>query len=172
MEASGIDLRVFKRAKTKEKSGRFFPHVVEPSFGSDRLVYTTLEYAHKTKEGRTLLSLPRDVAPIQLSIFPLVSKEGLPEKAKQLHQKLINEGFMVEYDESGSIGRRYARADEVGIPLGITIDYQTLEDDTVTLRDRDTWRQVRNKIEKLSELLHVYFDYKIEFKDLGHPIEK
>ena len=89
-----------------------------------------------------------------------------------MHQKLINEGFMVEYDESGSIGRRYARADEVGIPLGITIDYQTLEDDTVTLRDRDTWRQVRNKIEKLSELLHVYFDYKIEFKDLGHPIEK
>ncbi|MCK4952521.1 glycine--tRNA ligase [Candidatus Bathyarchaeota archaeon] len=172
MEASGIDLRVFKRAKTKEKSGRFFPHVVEPSFGSDRLVYATLEYAHKTKEGRTLLSLPRDVAPIQLNIFPLVSKEGLPEKAKQLHQKLINEGFMVEYDESGSIGRRYARADEVGIPLGITIDYQTLEDDTVTLRDRDTWRQVRNKIEKLSELLHVYFDYKIEFKDLGHPIEK
>ena len=94
----------------------------------------------------------------------MVSKEGLPEKAKQLHQKLINEGFMVEYDESGSIGRRYARADEVGIPLGITIDYQTLEDNTVTLRDRDTWRQVRNKIERLPELLHAYFRHKINLK--------
>jgi len=157
--------------KVKEKGKRFIPHVVEPSFGSDRLFYVTLEYAYKTKKGRPLLSLPRDLAPMEVGVFPLVSKEGLPEKARQVYQLLINSGFTVEYDESGSIGRRYARADEVGIPLGVTVDYETLEDDTVTIRDRDTWTQVRNKITKLPELFHAYFSYKKEFKELGQPIE-
>ena len=85
---------------------------------------------------------------------------------------LIREGFTVEWDESGSIGRRYARADEVGTPLGVTIDYQTLEDDTVTIRDRDTWRQVRSKIEELPGLLHVYFRRKIDFENLGQLIKR
>jgi len=76
----------------------------------------------------------------------------------------------VEYDETGSIGRRYARADEIGVPLGITVDYQTLDDNTVTIRDRDSWRQVRSKIENLPECLHRYFRYKIEFEDLGEPV--
>jgi len=109
---------------------------------------------------------------MQVGVFPLVSKDGLPERAKQVYQILINEGFTVEWDESGSIGRRYARADEVGAPLGVTIDYQTLEDDTVTLRDRDTWRQVRSKIEELPELLHAYFRHKIGFEDLGQLIKR
>ncbi|MDH5438167.1 MAG: glycine--tRNA ligase [Candidatus Bathyarchaeota archaeon] len=155
----------------KEKGKRFIPHVVEPSFGSDRLFYVTLEYAYKRKEGRTLLSLPRDLAPVGASVFPLVSKDGLPEKARQVYRLLIDSGFTVEYDESGSIGRRYARADEVGTPLGVTVDYQTLKDDTVTVRDRDTWRQVRNKIDELPELLNAYFRLKIEFKELGQPVE-
>ncbi|MEM0313390.1 MAG: His/Gly/Thr/Pro-type tRNA ligase C-terminal domain-containing protein, partial [Candidatus Bathyarchaeia archaeon] len=103
-------------------------------------------------------------------VYPLVSKDGLPEKAQQLKQMLINEGFTVEYDEAGSIGRRYARADETGIPLGITIDYETLKDDTVTLRDRDTWKQVRNRIDALPDLLHKYFRMKINFSDLGKPV--
>jgi glycyl-tRNA synthetase len=77
----------------------------------------------------------------------------------------------VEYDESGSIGRRYARADEIGVPLGITIDYQTLEDGTVTIRDRDSWKQVRNKVQMLPELLHKYFRYKLEFEELGEPVK-
>lgn len=157
--------------KVKEKGRRFIPHVIEPSFGSDRLFYVTIEYAYRTKKGRTLLSLPRDLAPIHVVVFPLVSKDGLPEKAKQVYQMLINEGFMAEYDESGSIGRRYARADEVGTPLGVTIDYQTLEDDTITIRDRDTWRQVRNGIEKLPHLLHAYFSYEIGFEDMGRLIK-
>jgi glycyl-tRNA synthetase len=101
-----------------------------------------------------------------------VSRDGLPERAKQVYQMLISEGFTVEWDESGSIGRRYARADEVGIPLGVTIDYQTLEDETVTIRDRDTWRQVRSKIEELSDLLHAYFRRKINFEDLGQLIKR
>jgi glycyl-tRNA synthetase len=157
--------------KVEEEGRHFIPHVVEPSFGSDRLVYITLEYAFQTKEDRTLLSLPRDLAPIEIGVFPLVSKDGLPERAREVYERLIDEGFLVEYDESGSIGRRYARADEVGTPLGITVDYKTLEDDTVTIRNRDMWKQVRTKIAKLPELLHAYFRYKVNFEDLGEPVE-
>ena len=160
-----------KHKKVKEKGRHFIPHVIEPSFGSDRLVYATIEHAYKTKNGRTLLTFPRDIAPIQVGVFPLVSKDGLPQKAKQVLQMLIAEGFSAEYDEPGSIGRRYARADEVGTPIGITVDYQTLKDNTVTLRDRDNWKQVRNKIEKLPELLHAYFRYKVEFEELGKLVK-
>lgn len=157
------------REKVEEKGRRFIPHVVEPSFGVDRLVYAVLEYAYQAKEGRTLLKLPREVVPIQISVFPLMSKDGMPEKAEEVYQRLLDEGFRAEYDESGSIGRRYARAGEVGTPLGITIDYQTLKDNTVTLRDRDTWTQVRSKIEDLPSLLRAYFSYKLDFKKLGKP---
>ena len=170
IQYSGVDMRVFKEAE--EGGRRFIPHVVEPSFGSDRLVYIALEYAYKTKKKRTLLSLSRELAPIQIGVFPLVSKDGLPEKAREVSQLLTREGFTVEWDESGSIGRRYARADEVGTPLGVTIDYQTLENDTVTIRDRDTWRQVRTQIEELSELLQDYFREKIDFEKMGKPIKR
>jgi len=157
--------------KIEEKGRRFIPHVVEPSFGSDRLTYIALEYAYRKREDRALLSFPKEIAPIQVGVFPLVNKDGLPEKAKQVYDALLNEGFTVEYDDSGSIGRRYARADEVGTPLGLTIDYQTLEDDTVTLRDRDTWEQVRTEIAKLPMLLHSYFRAKISFRDLGKLVK-
>ena len=78
---------------------------------------------------------------------------------------------MVELDETGSIGRRYARADEAGVQLGLTIDYETLENDTVTIRDRDSWLQVRTAIKDLPQLLHSYFEEKINFKDLGKLLE-
>ena len=170
MKASGVDLTAFKESENGGR--RFIPHVIEPSFGLDRLAYVALEYAYTKRKKRTLLSLSRELAPIQASVFPLVSKDGLPEKAKEVYQMLIKEGFTVEWDASGSIGRRYARADEAGTPLGVTIDYQTLEDGTVTLRDRDTWRQVRSEINNLSELLHAYFRHKIDFEGLGQLIER
>jgi len=157
--------------KVEEKGRRFIPHVVEPSFGSDRLTYIALEYAYRKQEDRVLLSFPKEIAPIQVGVFPLVNKDGLPEKAKQVYDALLSEGFPVEYDESGSIGRRYARADEVGTPLGLTVDYQTLEDNTVTLRDRDTWEQVRTEITKLPMLLHAYFRGKIGFRGLGELVK-
>lgn len=160
------------KCKVEERGRRFIPHVVEPSFGSDRLVYVTLEYAYRVKDDRVMLSFPRDIAPIQIGVYPLVSRDGLPEKALQVYRMLVDEGFTVEYDEAGSIGRRYARADEAGIPLGITIDYETLKDDTVTIRDRDTWRQVRNRIDILPELLHKYFHKKIDFEDLGTLVKE
>jgi len=159
------------RRKVKEQGKRFFPHVVEPSFGSDRLVYVALEYAYRIKDDRAILSFPRDIAPMQVGVYPLVSKDGLPEKALQVYRMLLNEGFMVEYDEAGSIGRRYARADEIGIPLGITVDYKTLKDNTVTIRDRDSWKQVRTRVIDLPELLHKYFRWKANFEDLGKPFE-
>src|SRR4030043_2096774 len=108
--------------KTVERGRHFIPHVIEPSFGIDRLFHVALEYAYQTKDDRTLLGFPPDIAPIQLGVYPLVSKDGLPEKASELQRMLANEGFVAEYDEAGSIGRRYARADEIGIPLGITVD--------------------------------------------------
>jgi glycyl-tRNA synthetase len=159
-----------KHEKTLERGRRFIPYDIEPTFGSDRLFYVAFEYAYRVKDDRTLLSFPRDIAPVQVGIYPLVSKDGLSEKALELHKMLLNEGFVAEYDEAGSIGRRYARADEVGVPLGITVDYDTLNDDTVTIRDRDTWRQVRSRIGELPELLCKYFRWKIGFEELGTPI--
>ena len=154
----------------RKKGRHFIPHVIEPSFGSDRLAYAALEYAYSIKDNRVVLKLPRDIAPIQVAVLPLVSKDGLPEKAREIYRLLLDEGFMVEYDSSGYIGRRYARFDEIGVPLCITIDYQTLKDDTVTIRDRDTWRQVRTETKKLPQLLNDYFRFKINFEDLGSQI--
>ncbi len=154
--------------KTIVRGKRFVPHVVEPSFGCDRLFYIALEYAYGVKDERVVMSFPRSIAPIQIGIYPLMGKDGLDVKAKEIQKILACEGFMTEYDETGSIGRRYARADEAGIQLGITIDYDTLQkDDTVTIRDRDSWQQVRTKIADLPKLLHQYFECKINFKDLG-----
>jgi glycyl-tRNA synthetase len=155
------------RQKIVERGKRFIPHVVEPSFGCDRLFYVALEYAYQVKDDRVLMSFPRSIAPTQVGVYPLVSKDGLLEKAQEVHRSLVNEGFTAEFDETGSIGRRYARADEAGVPLGITIDYDTLDDGTVTIRDRDSWQQVRSPIADLPELLHKYFQGKVNFEDIG-----
>ena len=159
------------RRKTIVRGTRFVPHVVEPSFGSDRLFYVTLEYAYGLKDDRVILSFPRSIAPIQVGIYPLMGKDGLDTKAKEVQKLLTCEGFMTDFDETGSIGRRYARADEAGVQLGITIDYDTFNDETVTIRDRDSWQQVRAKITDLPRLLHQYFEGKIGFTELGKLIE-
>jgi glycyl-tRNA synthetase len=158
------------KQKTTVRGKRFVPHVVEPSFGCDRLFYVSLEYAYGIKDDRVVLSFPRGIVPVQVGVYPLMSKDGLDTAAKKVQKMLVCEGFMTEYDETGSIGRRYARADEAGIQLGITIDYDTLEDDTITIRDRDSWQQVRTKISDLPKLLHQYFEYKVNFQDLGSII--
>ena len=170
MKASGVDLTAFK--ETEDGGRRFVPHVIEPSFGLDRLVYVVLEYAYSKRDKRAVLSLSRELAPMQVSVFPLMNKDGLLEKADEVYHMLADEGFTVDWDSSGSIGRRYARADEAGTPLGITVDYQTLEDGTVTLRDRDSWTQVRCKIGNLSEKLHAYFCSKTDFAGLGQSVER
>ena len=159
------------KQKTTVRGTRFIPHVVEPSFGSDRLFYVALEYAYGVKDDRVVMSFPRSIAPIQVGVYPLMSKDGLDCKAVEVQKLLANEGFMVEYDETGSIGRRYARADEAGVQLGITIDYDTLNDDTVTIRDRDSWQQVRVAIKDLPKQLHKYFEDKLNFEQLGNIIK-
>jgi glycyl-tRNA synthetase len=157
--------------KTTVRGKRFIPHVVEPSFGCDRLFYVALEYAYRQKDDRVVLSFPRSIAPIQVAIYPLMGKDGMDTKAKEVQKQLACEGFMTDYDETGSIGRRYARADEAGVQLGITIDYDTLENGTVTIRDRDSWQQVRTPITDLPKLLHKYFECKANFTDLGTLIK-
>lgn len=158
---------IFKEEEVKETGRRFIPHVAEPSFGAERLVYVTLEYAYSEREGRVVLKLPKDLAPIEIVVLPLVSRDGLPEVAKRVYEELVHRGFRVEYDESGSIGRRYARVDEIGVPLAVTVDHQTLEDNSVTVRDRDTWSQVRVKVEELPAKLRAYLDGELSFKELG-----
>jgi len=114
-----------------------------------------LEYAYtKTSDGRVVLKLKPSIAPYQVAVFPLVAGKK-PEHArivsiaKQIYRELVKRKINAYYDEEGSIGRRYVRADEIGIPYAITIDYQTLEDGTVTVRDRDTREQVRVHISEL-----------------------
>ncbi|MEM1514153.1 MAG: glycine--tRNA ligase [Candidatus Thermoplasmatota archaeon] len=131
---------------------KFLPHVIEPSYGIDRIFYFIIEhnYIEKEKEGEkyVILSLPPNIAPIKAGVFPLVAKDGLPEIAKEIERDLRRNKIMCFYDESGSIGRRYARMDEIGTPFCITVDYQTKDDDTITIRFRDTSEQIRIKKEE------------------------
>jgi glycyl-tRNA synthetase len=159
-----------QRKKTVERGRHFIPNVVEPSFGSDRLLYAALEYAYQVKEDRAIMSFPRDIAPVQVGVYPLMSKDGLVEKTMDIHRMLLDAELRAEYDESGSIGRRYARADEIGVQLGITVDYDTLENNTVTIRDRDSWKQVRARVDDLPKLLNEYFRNKISFDKLGTSV--
>lgn len=135
---------------------KFIPHVVELSFGVDRNVFALLDLDFKEDKKRTYFSLPSKIAPYIAGVYPLVSKDKLDEKAREVFKTL--KGFEIWYDESGSIGRRYARADEIGIPFGITIDYDTIKDDTVTIRERDTTKQKRIKIIEICDELykHLY----------------
>lgn len=134
---------------------KFVPHVIEPSYGIDRIFYFVLEHNYKEveKENETyvLITLPPSLAPIKAGVFPLVNKDGLPDSAREIERELRDGGIMAIYDESGSIGRRYARMDEIGTPFCITVDYQTKDDDTVTVRFRDTTEQVRIERGKITE---------------------
>jgi glycyl-tRNA synthetase len=132
---------------------KFFPHVIEPSFGAERLLYVVLDRAYSEEGERVVLKIPPRLAPITAGIYPLVEEEDLVRIAKKIYRDLVEAGFYVIYDESGSIGRRYARADEIGIPYGITVDKQTIEDNTVTIRFRDTREQIRVRIEDLVDWL-------------------
>ncbi|MEM1910396.1 MAG: glycine--tRNA ligase, partial [Sulfolobales archaeon] len=145
--------------ETEKVAGtRIIPHVAEPSFGAERLVLLVLDKAYTEEEGRIVLKIPRKIAPVKVAVFPLLEREELVRVARRIYAELMSLGLTVIYDESGSIGRRYARADEIGVPYAITVDFQTLSDDTVTIRERDTRRQIRvsikNVYSELSRMLH------------------
>lgn len=133
-----------------ENDKHILPNMYEPSFGIDRMILHLLLHSYKSDDKRVWLSLPKALAPFSAAVFPLVNKDGIDRKAEEIYESLKND-YDIFYDDSGSIGRRYARADEIGIPFCITIDHQTLEDDTVTVRDRDTTKQERAKIAELKK---------------------
>ncbi|MBI4210369.1 MAG: glycine--tRNA ligase [Candidatus Diapherotrites archaeon] len=136
------------------------PHVIEIAFGVDRPFFALLDLVYDERqedEQRTLLRIPARLAPVQAGVFPLVKKDGLAEKAMQIHKELQKKLLCV-YDEGGSIGRRYSRQDAVGTPYCITIDYDTMKDGTVTLRERDTMKQERVKAADLEKILGAKAD--------------
>lgn len=150
---SGKGLGVSDETHKKE-----VPHVLEIAFGPDRMLFSILDLTYNPKEeaeGKTTLRLPPSLAPIQVQIFPLVKKDGLPERARAIFEELVGE-FTCAYDESGSVGRRYLRAAQQGTPYCVTVDGQTLEDGTVTLRDRDTEKQIRVKAAELASELRQH----------------
>ena len=135
---------------------KVLPHVLELSFGVDRNIYSLLELAYTEEKERTVLKFPRLVSPFDAGIFPLVKKEGLPEKAREIQRMLEEAGFNIFFDQSASIGRRYRRIDEIGVAAGITVDFDSLKKNDVTLRDRDSMKQVRVKISDLPEILKKF----------------
>ena len=151
-EYSGKDLTFFDE-QTRE---RYLPYIIETSAGLNRTMLTVLLDAYEEeqleKETRTVLHIAPHIAPMQVGIFPLVKKAGLPEIARQIEDDL-RPYYRVFYDEKGAIGRRYRRQDEVGTPFCITVDFDSKEDDTVTLRERDSLAQDRYKISELKDVL-------------------
>ena len=157
MEHSKQDLS-YQDPETNEK---YIPYVIEPSLGADRVVLAFLCNSYEEEEiaegdTRTVLHLHPALAPYKLAVLPLSKK--LSEKANEVYEKLSKK-FMCDYDEAGSIGKRYRREDEIGTPYCITIDFDTLEDESVTIRDRDTMEQVRIKIDEIEE----WISKRIEF---------
>ncbi|MGB2304980.1 MAG: glycine--tRNA ligase [Flavobacteriaceae bacterium] len=159
-EFSGKKLQYFDY----ERNENYVPYVVETSVGLDRMFLAVFSWALREEaledgSSRTVLKLPAILAPTKIAILPLVKKDGLPELGKKLMDDL-KWNHEVSYDEKDAVGRRYRRQDALGTPYCITIDHQTLEDQTVTIRDRDTMKQERISIEALAGFLNEKFDFK------------
>jgi len=155
-EYSGKKLEYFDQPNNR----RFVPFVIETSVGADRVTLATLVNAYREEEvageseGRVVLGLHPSIAPLKAGVFPLVKKDGMPEYAQKLAAEL-RRSFPVFYDDSGAIGRRYRRQDEVGTPFCLTVDGQTAEDGTVTVRDRDSLQQERVAADRVREYIEA-----------------
>ena len=157
MEASKEDLTYLD----PETNERYVPYCVEPAVGVDRIFLAMLCNAYEEQEiadgdTRTVLHLHPALAPYKVAVLPLSKK--LSEKADEVYTKLSKK-FMCDYDEAGSIGKRYRREDEIGTPYCVTIDFDTLEDESVTIRDRDIMEQVRVKIDELTSWLEEKMEF-------------
>ena len=147
-----------------ELNKSYTPYVIETSIGVDRMFLSVLagSYCEEALEGgesRVVLKIPAFLSPVKLAILPLVKKDGLPEIARKIMDELKFE-FGCQYDEKDSIGKRYRRQDAIGTPYCLTVDHQSAEDGTVTVRERDTMHQERISIEKISELVGNKIGYK------------
>jgi len=152
--SSGVALEYFE----EESGEKFSPHVIEPTFGVDRTILAVLSSAYTEDElggeKRSYLKLSKTVAPVKAAIFPLLkNKPELVSKAREVYMMLKKDFPQIVFDDNGNIGKRYRRQDEIGTPACITIDFDTLEDDTVTVRDRDTGEQKRVSIKDLKEAI-------------------
>ncbi|MHB8605389.1 MAG: glycine--tRNA ligase [Thermoplasmatota archaeon] len=158
-----------ERATERSDGESFTPHVVEPSYGVDRIVYAILEASYTEKEWATL-ALPAEVSPVKVGVFPLFAKDGLDDAAREIDATLRAAGILTQYDDSGSIGKRYARQDEIGTPLCLTVDYDTNATHTVTLRGRDSGAQVRVHRDALVESIRRVLSHEAELADVGEPV--
>lgn len=155
-KVSGIDLKYLD----EETGQKYLPFVIEPSLGVERAMLAFLVDAYDESDGsdgrekgEVTLRLNPKLAPIKVAVFPLIKKEKLPEIAKNITAELREADVATYYDESGSVGRRYRRQDEIGTPFCITVDFDSIKDDTVTLRDRDSMKQERIKIDEIGMLI-------------------
>lgn len=150
---SGEDLKYQDQVQNK----KYVPFVVEPALGVNRLFLAVVTDAYQEEklpdgEIRTVLRFSPKIAPVKVAVFPLMKKDGLPEKSREIFADLSKLGN-IEYDDSGAIGKRYRRQDEIGTPFCITVDYDTLKDDTVTVRERDSMAQERIPVTRLRNWL-------------------
>ncbi len=180
------ELVEFAEETVKVSGETVVPHVIEPSFGIDRILYCTMEHAfneemvtvQEGKEGkepeeesRIVFKLKSEVAPVQVAVLPLMTKSELITPAKDIVSLIRDRGLLVSYDDSGTIGRRYRRNDEIGTPYSITIDYESLDDKSVTIRDRDSMNQVRAPIEGIENVIYSLVYEGKEFKTAGTPVQ-
>lgn len=150
------DLLIIEESEEEINGEKIIPHVIEPSFGIDRIVYSVL--LHSFKEGeKDYFKFANEIAPVQIGVYPLINKENLTEISQQITDSLREKGYTVENSTSGTIGRRYAKADEIGIPFAITVDFDSLEDNKVTIRNRDSEEQSRIPIDEIDSYLKNHF---------------
>ncbi len=165
---SGVKLEVTIDENGKTK--KFIPHVLELSFGVDRNIWALLDIFYREEKERTLFAFPSNLSPIDAAIFPLVNRDKLPEFAEIVFMDLFRNSLTVFYDYSGSIGRMYRRQDEAGTKFCLTVDYDSLKNNDITVRDRDTMKQVRVKIKDLKQVLNNLLKEDKELKDFGKYI--
>ncbi|KKG17286.1 glycyl-tRNA synthetease [Methanosarcina sp. 2.H.T.1A.6] len=198
------DVVDFAEETVKVSGENVIPHVIEPSYGIDRIFYGVMEHAFDEEnvaqkaaesglkgageaeetenepeaakgegegeeEARLVMHFSSAVAPVQVAVLPLLTRKELADPAKEIIAKLREKSLLVNYDDSGTIGRRYRRNDEIGTPYSVTVDYDTLEDGTVTIRDRDAMRQVRAPIDGIENVLYELIYRGRDFESAGKP---
>lgn len=167
-------LVTFETVEEEIRGEEVVPHVIEPSFGIDRIIYTVLDHSFYQDdvdgEMRSVLRFSPAVAPIEVAVLPLMDRKELADPAMAIVQELRSSGMRVDYDASGSIGRRYRRNDEIGTPFDITVDYEIREHGTVTIRDRDSMKQIKVARGKITERVSDLLAGKIKFEDAGEPV--
>ena len=165
----GSDVKLEVTIDEEGKIKKFIPHVLELSFGVDRNIWALLDIFYSKEKERTTFTFPSNITPLDVAVFPLVNKDKLPEFSEKIFLDLFKEEFTVFYDDSGSIGRRYRRQDEIGTKFCLTVDFDSIKKNDITLRDRDSMKQIRVKINKLNETLRKFLDGE-KLEELGKLI--